>query len=411
MKGKVLIVGGGAMGTCIAMQVASRCDPLTDPVILIEKGRLGSGSSGRAGAIVHQSYSDREVAGMARDAVRLYHDIQSTTGRSLGLRRTGVLTVVDASDSEALAQMDKDLEMQLSIGIKVRRVDSAEIHQLCPGIEIADDTVGRFEAEGGYVNPAKAIKTFGVLARGRGATTRLGVQDLDIKVENGKVRGVHTSEGFFETPNVVLATGSWTATILKKMGVDLPLSVVRSEECVLDMPKCQAGDDHLSEFDGPVADIETRFKQDPLELMPVPHPVLLDLSSGFHAHCEPHTNQTRVGRSGHSAFSKVNDLANLDKQASPEFLDWAFETLGNRMPIYKDMGVTGSLAHYTAVSSDHRPIVGPVTGIEGLFMVVGFSGSDFHLAPSIGEGMAQMILGEPVSAFTPEFFSATRFDS
>ena len=165
----------------------------------------------------------------------------------------------------------------------------------------------------------------------------------------------------------------------------------------------------MDAFDGPVADIETRFKQDPLELKPVPHPVLLDLSSGFHAHCEPHTDQTRIGRLGQSAFSPVNDLASLDKQASPEFLDWAVSSLGNRMPIYKDMNMAGSLAHYTAVSSDHRPIVGPVQGIEGLFIVVGFSGSDFHLAPSIGEGMAQMILGEPVSAFTPEFFSAARF--
>ncbi len=398
------------MGTCIAMQVASRCDALKEPVILIEKGRLGSGSSGRAGAIVHLSYSDREVAGMARDAVRLYHDIQSTTGRSLGLRRTGVLSVVDASDTEALVELNKNLEMQLSIGIKVRRVDAAEIRHLCPGIEVADDAVGRFEAEGGYVNPSKAIETFGVLARGRGATTRLGVQDLDIEIENGKVRGVHTSEGYFETPNVVLATGSWTATILKKMGLDLPLSVVRSEECVLEMPNCLASEDGLSEFDGPVADIETRFKQDPLEIKPVPHPVLLDLSSGFHAHCEPHADQTRVGRLGNSAFSSVNSLDNLSKQASPEFLDWAYKALGDRMPIYKNMGMAGSLAHYTAVSNDHRPIVGPVTGIEGLFMVVGFSGSDFHLAPSIGEGMAQMILGEPVSAFTPEFFSASRFN-
>ncbi|MFT5197394.1 MAG: sarcosine oxidase subunit beta [Planctomycetota bacterium] len=409
MKGKVLIVGGGAMGTCIAMQVASRCDPLTEPVILIEKGRLGSGSSGKAGAIVHQSYSDREVAGMARDAVRLYHDIQSTTGRSLGLRRTGVLSVVDASDTEGLAQMHADLEMQTSIGIKVRRVEAPEIRQLCPGIEVKDDAVGRFEAEGGYVNPAKAIKTFGVLARGRGATTRLGVHDLDIEIVNGKVRGVHTSEGYFETPNVVLATGSWTATILKKMGIDMPLTVVRSEECVLEMPQSNKGDDALSAFDGPVADIETRFKQDPLELKPVPHPVLLDLSSGFHAHCEPHTDQTRVGRLGLSAFNSVKDLDNLSKQASPEFLSWAVSSLGERMPVYKDMGMVGSLAHYTAVCSDHRPIAGPVQGIEGLFVVVGFSGSDFHLAPSIGEGMAQMILGEPVSAFTPEFFSAARF--
>ncbi|MCA9000613.1 MAG: FAD-binding oxidoreductase [Planctomycetes bacterium] len=409
MKGKVLIVGGGAMGTCIAMQVASRCDPLKEPVILIEKGRLGAGSSGRAGAIVHQSYSDREVAGMARDAVRLYHDIQSTTGRSLGFRRTGVLGVVDGSDKEALAQMDADLEMQTSIGIKVRRVEAPEIRHLCPGIEVSDDAVGRFEAEGGYVNPSKAIATFGVLARGRGATTRLGVQDLDIQIENGKVRGVQTADGFFETPNVVLATGSWTARILKKIGYDLPLSVVRNEECMFEMPTSNLPEDLENEYDQPADDIETRFHQDPLELKPVPHPALLDLSTGFHAHCEPHVNQTRVARMGTGEYDAVANLQSLSKQASPEFLDWARVSLGQRMPVYKDMELKGSLAHYTAVTSDHRPIVGPVQGVEGLYIVVGFSGSDFHLAPSIGEGMAQMLLGEPVSAFTPEFFSASRF--
>ena len=29
------------------------------------------------------------------------------------------------------------------------------------------------------------------------------------------------------------------------------------------------------------------------------------------------------------------------------------------------------------------------------------------LAPSIGEGMAQLLLGQPVSAFDPELFSLT----
>jgi len=43
--------------------------------------------------------------------------------------------------------------------------------------------------------------------------------------------------------------------------------------------------------------------------------------------------------------------------------------------------------------------------------VTGFSGNDFQLAPSIGEGLAQMILGQPISAIDPEFFSPDRFEA
>ncbi|MEZ5973429.1 MAG: hypothetical protein R3E96_00915 [Planctomycetota bacterium] len=72
------------------------------------------------------------------------------------------------------------------------------------------------------------------------------------------------------------------------------------------------------------------------------------------------------------------------------------------------MDAMGSRATYTTVTSDNRLIVGRVGGIAGLYVVAGFSGSDFHLAPSIGEGIAQMIAGAPVTAFdqvlSPEQF-------
>jgi hypothetical protein len=42
--------------------------------------------------------------------------------------------------------------------------------------------------------------------------------------------------------------------------------------------------------------------------------------------------------------------------------------------------------------------------------VTGFSGLDYTLAPSIGEGLVQMIEGRPVAAFKPDFFSPERFD-
>ena len=79
------------------------------------------------------------------------------------------------------------------------------------------------------------------------------------------------------------------------------------------------------------------------------------------------------------------------------------------MPVYQDMKDLGGQAAWIPLPPDEIPIVGPIKEIPGLFVVAGFSGNDFHLAPSIGEGMAQMLLGQPVSAFSTDFFSLERF--
>ncbi|MEZ6018742.1 MAG: FAD-dependent oxidoreductase [Planctomycetota bacterium] len=219
---------------------------------------------------------------------------------------------------------------------------------------------------------------------------------------------MHTSDGFFECPNVVLATGSWTANILATLGVELPLKVARTEEAWLRMPQVDVVEDEFN-MAAAESELETRFRPDPLEMMPVPHPVILDLTRKFRAHCEPHGGRTRIGRLGLKAFEEVQGVEGLPKTASKEFETWARSALSERMPVYSDMDAMGSQATYTTVTSDNRPIVGRVGGIGGLYVVAGFSGSDFHLAPSIGEGIAQMIAGAPVTAFDPEFLSPERF--
>ena len=138
LKAKILIVGGGAMGTCIALHAARKSDPLGEPVILIEKDRLGAGSSGRSGAIIHQQYSDRGLAGMARDALKVYSHFEQTTGRSLGYRATGVLVLAGPDNEELRAGLERDVEMQTAIGIDVRRLDTADIRSLVPGFEVED---------------------------------------------------------------------------------------------------------------------------------------------------------------------------------------------------------------------------------------------------------------------------------
>ena len=408
MKAKILIVGGGAMGTSVALSAAKRCDPLSEPVVLIEKGSLGSGSSGRTGAVIHQGYRERALAGMARDALKVYSGMHSTVGRSVGYRKTGVL-VVAGSGKEAIEGLAKDVAMQRDLAINVQLVGATEMRRLCPGIEVGDDAMGSYEPDGGYIEPRQAIETFAALARAQGATTRTGVEKPRVILEGGRAVGVSTSEGEFRAPNVVLATGPWTKEILLELGVEAPLRVVRSEEHFVEMPPPPALEESSQQDDGHADDIETRFRPDPLELRPVAHPVILDRSNDLLVRCEPRQKRTRVGRIGFDGLVELERPDALEESVGDDFREWARPRLQERMPVYQDMKDLGGQAAWITLTPDEIPIVGPVEEIPGLFVVAGFTGNDFQLAPSIGEGLSQMILEQPVSAIDPAFFSPARF--
>lgn len=397
------------MGTSIAHHAAQRTNPLTEPVVLIEKNRLGAGSSGASGGILHQAYSDRLLAGMSRDAIKTYANIQSATGRSVGYRRTGVLVLADGPDSAHREQLERDSDMHRSIGIIAELVNAEEMRALCPGIEVTDDAVGSFQPEGGFVDAHRTIQTFATLARNAGVATRIGVTQPEVMVEKGRVVGVRTEEDMFEATIVVLCVGAWTPQMLSGLGVDLPLRIVRVEEHYLEMPPVDVGEDESDLGEGQSGESETRFMFDPLDLMPVPHPVLIDMGADYALRPDPRRARSRISRIDTSNAELIDGPKCIGEEVQSEFATWAREVASNRMPVYKDMEARGGTQSALVLTPDGLPIVSSVPGIEGLYLVAGFSGNDFHLAPSVGEGMAQMMLGQPVSAFDPAAFSATRF--
>jgi glycine/D-amino acid oxidase-like deaminating enzyme len=390
------------MGTCVALHAARRCDPLREPVVLIEKDRLGAGSSGRNAAILHQGYTDRAMAGMSRDALKVYASMKSTTGRSVGYCKTGVLLLA-GPDPEQIAALEREVAMQQSIGINVNLVRGEELHGIMPGIEVDEGAVGAWQPDGGFVDPGRTIEAFAALARAAGAVTRTGVSEPKVLIKDGRAVGVETSDGVFHAPNVVLATGPWTPSILKDLGVELPLRVARTHECFLRMPSpADPEEDEDEGFGG--SEFETRFVPDPLDRMPVAHPVLVDFETGLHARCEPVHGRTRIGQLDFEDC-EMGPSGEPDPQTCKDLR----ARVGRRLPIYKDQDLLGGATTLASLTPDGLPMVGPIEQIPGLFVVAGLTGNDFHLAPSIGEGMAQQILGQPVSAFDPDPFSPSRF--
>jgi glycine/D-amino acid oxidase-like deaminating enzyme len=80
------------------------------------------------------------------------------------------------------------------------------------------------------------------------------------------------------------------------------------------------------------------------------------------------------------------------------------------MPAFVEARCTAGWTGPYDITPDWNPLVGPLPGTEGLFVAVGFSGHGFKLAPTIGEALAQTVLGlEPRVPI--EDYSMSRFDA
>ena len=80
----VVVIGGGVNGTSIAMHL-SRLG--AGRVLLLEKGHLASGASGRSGAMVREHYLHPTLVRMAMEASRIFHNFGDTVGGGRALHR------------------------------------------------------------------------------------------------------------------------------------------------------------------------------------------------------------------------------------------------------------------------------------------------------------------------------------
>jgi len=409
---KYLVVGGGIMGVSIALHLAKRSNPLSEPVLLLEKSALGAGSSGRSGAILRTMYSERALVGMARDSIREYSTFLQRIGRSVGYRQSGVMTLGGPAQPEWPARLAANVETMQGLGVEVELLDAAGVRGVFPGIEIDDGVVGAWEPQGGYLDPHTTLDSFAALARSYGATTRFGVGARNLLLDGGKVVGVETDAGEITCERVVLAAGAWTRALLARAGVELPFRAVRPCNHFLDMPGSEGEGvqpeqpEPLFAIDDQLEHLEERFER-PDGSVPN-HPVLIDLERGFYSRCESRLGRTRIGHIDYEHDDEIPDPDELDESVPEELKSWASGVLRERLPIYADQGDAGSQAAIYTLTPDAQAIIGRIDEIEGLYVAAGFSGHGFKLAPAVGIGVAEMMRDEPVSSFEEEFFAPGR---
>ena len=73
----VIVIGGGVAGLSTAMQLARR----DARVILVERQRLGSGSTGRAAGLLGQLRGTAEATRMLMKGVEIARDLEQESGQ------------------------------------------------------------------------------------------------------------------------------------------------------------------------------------------------------------------------------------------------------------------------------------------------------------------------------------------
>jgi sarcosine oxidase subunit beta len=103
-----------------------------------------------------------------------------------------------------------------------------------------------------------------------------------------------------------------------------------------------------------------------------------------------------------------SETPTFDTTVQWDFLPHVIEVAQTRLPALADASISHAWAGLYEMTSDGNPIIGPASGVEGLFLINGFSGHGFQHSPAAGRILADVIAGRD-PAFDLRPFGAERF--
>lgn len=212
----VVIVGGGAMGSAAAWQLARR----GRSVVVCEQFSVGHtrGSSHGGSRIYRTTYAQPEYVGLMRQALGEWDLLEAESGVNL-LSRVGLV-------SHGFPPVDFEQPMR-DAGIPVEVLSAVEAGERWPGMRCEGKVL--FEhSTAGRVNADLAVAVLQQEAVRHGAQVRHNTRVIDVRQHPGFVEVVTEGETLTAS-RVVLATGGWmNALAPRATGVDqaLPLDVI-----------------------------------------------------------------------------------------------------------------------------------------------------------------------------------------
>ncbi|MHB1393552.1 MAG: NAD(P)/FAD-dependent oxidoreductase [Clostridia bacterium] len=353
----IVIIGGGISGAAIAYNLAKKG---VKDIVVLEKGYLASGSTGRCGAGVRMQWGTEMNCSFAKYSIDFFEKANEELQYDGDIEfKQGGYLIVASTEKEEL-QFKKNLELQHRLGIPSSFLTPKEAKEIIPYMDETKITCATFCPKDGHLNPFKSTDAYAKAARRLGVEIMTYTTVTGIKVLNGKITGVETDKGFISTPIVVNAAGGYSKHIGDMAGVDVPLYPERHQILVTE----------------PVA--------------PLQGPMYMSFSLNIYCQQTPEGSFI-MGR------GDPYEPREFNLKSSWSFLEEMAETCCTLLPLLKKLNVVRQWSGLYEITPDRQPLYGPVKEVEGFYLACGFSGHGFMFAPATGIVMAETILGEPTT--------------
>jgi sarcosine oxidase subunit beta len=350
---EIAIVGGGVMGLSIAYQLARR--GLTD-VVVLERGYLAEGASGRNGGGVRMQWSSEGNIRLMQASIEICRRFAQEIGVNVWFRQGGYLFL--AKSDEERVKMERNVALQNKCGVPTRMVSPAEARELVPELDVSQIGCGCYNPKDGVLFPWPFLWGYAHQALARGVEVHLFTEVRAVERLASGFR-LHTNKGPVEAARVINAAGAWSPEVARLVGVELPNRPHRHEI----------------------------LSTEPLK--PWLTPMVSLLSSGLYF------SQSMRGEIVMGISVPDDDDGTVKMGSRLRFLSTLSRELCRLVPRMAGVKVLRQWAGPYDVSPDAHPILGEPPGVPGFFLCCGFVGHGFMMAPIIGQLYAEWLTGGP----------------
>ncbi|ABM60392.1 NAD(P)/FAD-dependent oxidoreductase [Verminephrobacter eiseniae] len=357
-----IVVGAGVIGTSVAYHLARLgCTK----VLVLNRTQIGAGTTSQSSGILRTHYSVIENVRLAQASWRVFNDFANYLGdeeASAGMVKSGYL--IAAPDGAKLDALRSALDAQRALGIEVRELDAQQASSLLPIARFDDAALIGYEPEAGFADAYLVATGFARAARRLGVKIMEGVEVNSLRMEEGRVVGVETSQGDFSAPVVVSAQNIWAKDIERWTGIEQPVKAERHAVLALEGPQPYT------------------FQM----------PVYKDLGSPGMLYCRSYGGNQMLVSEG-IVGDKLDSPDNEQGDISMDYMVEVGAQVADRFPSYETAGVASSWTGAYDVTPDWNPVLGRLQDVPGLVVGYGFSGHGFKLSPAVGLVLAQSALG------------------
>jgi len=367
---KVVVIGGGVVGCSILFHLAKF--GLKD-CILLERKELTSGSSWHAAGNVHVISNDPNISRLMAYTIRLYKEIEETSGHSTGFKPSGGFYL--ASNEVWADYLKRERSKARYMGLDQEFISLEEVAKKNPLIDPKRYISALWDPIDGEVDPSGVTYAFAKAAKVHGAKYYNNTVVKDTKQKKDGTWDVITDQGNINAEIVINAGGLWAREVGQMAGINLPVQPMEHHYLITEtIPEIEAMGEGKrlpvgTDFEGNIY-----FRQEGKGM----------LLGTYEPKSTPWKVEGTPMDFGHELLEPKLD--NIQDRLAIGF---------ERMPALKKAGIKNIVNGPFTFGPDGSPLIGPVPGLKNYWVAVGVM-AGFCQGGGVGKCIAEWIIdGEP----------------